>query len=306
MTVLASGADERYGHWLLNLVGSVQTNANEFERIVLYDLGLNPFQRRLAQSLRGAELRPVPEFVPHWRHGRTWKLWIWRHLEADEILWLDAGVSVLRSLADPREQIRKLGYFIVHNGHPIRPTVPSDYWAAFGVTDALADGPGIAAGIFGFKRSSDVFDRVIVPAYEDALAGLTLGASPGEIQKYTQGMERTSALILRDCPQFRHEQTILNLRFFSVFPNAVPNDVYKYGGWLSPHDHPEQLIWSHRRRGDFTYLPRIRYRVPLAPVWKAWGLWFRWAWWAKHHSWLFRPSTYIRKAKRIATAPFAR
>src|SRR5439155_10814505 len=119
------------------------------------------------------------------------------------------------------------------------------------------------AGIFGFRRSSDVFDRVIVPAYEDAVAGLTLGASAGEVEKYTVGMEYTDAPTIRDCPQFRHEQTILNLRFFAAFPRAVPNDVYKYGGWLSPRDHPEQLVWSHRRRGDFAYLPRIKYHAPL-------------------------------------------
>src|SRR5919201_1391846 len=97
-TVLVSGASERYGYWLLNLVGSVQANSDVFDRTVLFDLGLSPFQRRLAGSIRGAELRTVPPFVPHWREGRTWKTWIWTHVEAERLLWLDAGLTVLRPL----------------------------------------------------------------------------------------------------------------------------------------------------------------------------------------------------------------
>src|SRR4051794_36731326 len=89
---LASAADRRYGWWLLNLVGSVHANAREsFDGIVLYDLGLSPLQRRLATSIQGVELRVVPEFVPHWREGFTWKTWVWRHLDVPRLVWIDAG-----------------------------------------------------------------------------------------------------------------------------------------------------------------------------------------------------------------------
>src|SRR2546426_12692439 len=116
-TILASGASERYGYWLLNLVGSVQVNAeNAFDRIVLFDLGLNAFQRRLAQGIHGVELRTVPPFVPHWREGRAWKTWIWTHVEGDRLLRLDAGVTVLRSLDEALTQIDQRGYFAVSQG----------------------------------------------------------------------------------------------------------------------------------------------------------------------------------------------
>ena len=53
MTVLASAANERYGYHLLSMLGSVQRNSDVFERIVVYDLGLNREQRRLLEE-RGA------------------------------------------------------------------------------------------------------------------------------------------------------------------------------------------------------------------------------------------------------------
>src|SRR5579884_266711 len=92
--VLASAADERYGDWLLNLVGSVHANANVFDRIEVYDLGLGRMQRRRLAAARGVELLTVPSFVPHWRQGFTWKTWIWRHAETETLLARRGRVGV--------------------------------------------------------------------------------------------------------------------------------------------------------------------------------------------------------------------
>jgi hypothetical protein len=299
-SVLASAADERYGFWLLNLIGSAHANARQFDRIVVYDLGLSPFQRRLVDRARGVEVREVPPFVPHWREGRTWKLWIWRHLEADRILWLDAGVSILRRLDDPLAQIAERGYFAVSNGNPNSESIPSDWYELYGIREEAARREGISTGIFGFETAGATFDNVVVPSYEDAVAGRCLGFSPGDATRFNAGLDRTQNAVVRDCPLFRWDQSVVNVHFFAAFPDAHVNDVYKYGGWMSRHDHPEQLLWNHRRRGDYAYLPRVRYDLRTTVPGKTWGLWFRWHWWARNHSWLFRPGTYLRKAKRLA------
>src|SRR4051794_23299854 len=98
-SVLATGADERYGWWLLNLLGSIHANSRGvFDRIVAYDLGLDPLQRRLPDGVPGVEVRAAPPFAPHWRQGFTWKPWIWAHVDAGEdVFWIDAGTTVLRS-----------------------------------------------------------------------------------------------------------------------------------------------------------------------------------------------------------------
>jgi hypothetical protein len=298
-TILVSGASERYGWWLLNMVGSVQANSpRTFDRIVLYDLGLGPLQRLLARSIRGAELRDVPPFAPHWREGRTWKTWIWTQFdEGDDVFWLDAGITVLRPLDDAVTQIREHGYFAVSQGHPVADSIPSDYYELYGFPRERADSISIAAGILGFHVGSDFYERVIVPTHEDALRGLSVGFSAAEVDKLNTGLDRTESPVIRDCRLFRHEQTLLNLHFYLAVESPLVADVYEYGGWKTPHDHPKQVIWSHRRRGDHAYLARARYRNPAA---RLFGHTYRARWWASNHSWLFRPHTYLRKLR----APF--
>jgi hypothetical protein len=298
-TVLASGADERYGYWLLNLLGSVRANSDIFDRLVVYDLGLSPWQRRLLGSVRGVEIRTVPPFVPHWALGRTWKPWIWTHLEADELVWLDAGTTVLRSLAEMLGQVRQRGYFVVSQGLSNGPSIPSDYYALYGVDGALAETESVAAGIIAFDRRSAFYERVIVPTFEDVAAGRSVGFSAGEIEKLNQGLDRTDDPVVRDCPLFRHEQTVLNLRLYSACPDPVVNDLDRWAGWRSAHDHPQQVVWSHRRRGDYRYLQRLRFGPPLWLAGNLWGVGFRARWWARNHSWYFRPGSYVSKARRL-------
>lgn len=272
-TVLASAADERYGIHLLNLVGSVHANARRtFDAIVLYDLGLSPFQRRLASGIRGVEVRTVPEFVPHWREGRTWKTWIWRHLEADRLVWLDAGASVLRPLDEALAQIDARGYWVVGQGQTVRISTPSDYWALLGLDPSLGERETVAAGILGFSRDSRFFEQVVVPTYEDCLRGLCVGFSPGDAERLNRGLDHNPAPTIRDCTHFRWDQTVFNLRFHAAYASPVINDLDRWAGYRSPDDHPEQVIWSHRRRGDYRYLPRVRFRAAVAPRGKLWAL----------------------------------
>src|SRR5438045_3403327 len=121
-----SGASERYGLWLLNMVGSVQTNSPIFDRIVLFDLGLSPRQRRLVRAIQGAELRTVPPFVPHWREGRTWKTWIWTHVDCERLLWLDAGLTVLRPLDALLAQIEERDSVVLSQPNPVADRIPAD------------------------------------------------------------------------------------------------------------------------------------------------------------------------------------
>src|SRR5207237_658981 len=126
-SLLATGANERYGYHLLNLLGSLKANSDVFERIIAYDLGLDDNQRRLLTAVRGVEVREAPRFVAHWSQGFIWKPWIWTHLDAGEIVfWLDAGATVLRSLAPALDQIRQRGYFVVSQGGALQDIVPSD------------------------------------------------------------------------------------------------------------------------------------------------------------------------------------
>jgi hypothetical protein len=302
--VLASAASERYGFHLLNMIGSVQTNSpGSFERIVVYDLGLSGRQRRLASSIDGVELRPMPHFSPHWAQGFTWKPWIWTHVEADAIFYLDAGATVLRRLSGVTKQIAERGYWVVSQGHAASTIFPSSWYELYGITREAAERPAVAAGIIGFRTSGRFWDDVVVPTYEDCLAGRSRGFSAHEVERINRGFGRDDSPPLYDAQVFRHDQSVLNARLLVAYPDdLVVADLDEYAGFRSPRDHPEQVIWSHRRGGDFRFIPRARYRGRIAAVGIAWGTAMFLRNRTRHYRWLLRPAVYAHVARRLLSS----
>src|SRR5205823_14509676 len=116
--------------------------------------------------------------------GRTWKTWSWTQFDdGDDVFWLDAGLTVLRPLDAALEQVDERGYFAVSQGHPIRDSIPSDYYALYGFPLELGDRDAIAAGVFGFRVGSGFYEQVVVPTHEDAIAGRSLGFSPNDAER---------------------------------------------------------------------------------------------------------------------------
>jgi hypothetical protein len=297
--VLATAADAAYGYHALNLVGSVLRNSDVFDRIEVFDLGLSPHQRRLLAAVPGVEVRAVPPFVPHWAQCFTWKPWGWMQVEADRVFWLDSGATVLRGLDRALEQIGELGYFVVLQGHELRDIVPVDYFERYGVARELAGRRYVAAGIIGFAPGGDFFQRVLVPTYEDVLAGLNLGFSAAEEPGKNRGLTRMESPPIRDCQHFRWDQTLLNIHLALELPDAVVADLDEYGGWRSARDHPRQVIWSHRARGSMRYLKRIPYTGSRAWRHRAFGAYWQVRWWLKLNERLLQPATYRMKARSI-------
>jgi len=293
--VLASAADARYGKWLINLVGSVQQRSDIFDSIVVYDLGLTPFQRRLLEGARGVDVHDVPAFVPHWREAFTWKPWIWATVDADAVVWLDAGVTVLRPLTSFVEGIDDRSYFVVSQGVKNRECIPSDYYALYDIPSSVGDTDVIAGGIIAFDKTGDFYAKVVLPTFDDVLSGRNLGHSSGEASPVKDDRGRR---IIRDCPLFRHDQTLVNIHFYRSFRNPVVGNLDQFGGFRSPYDHREQVIWSHRRRGDYRFLPRVVYRPTTAVVGLPWGIYVYLSGRLRHYRWIARPSILIGLARR--------
>lgn len=297
--VLATAADEHYGYHALNLVGSVKTNSDVFDRIEVFDLGLSPRQRRLLSAVPGVVVREVPPFVPHWAQCFTWKPWAWTQIAADRVLWIDAGATVLRSLAPALDRIAAQDYFLVSQGSELRAIVPPDYFTEYGLSDDVAGRPYVCAGIIGFRPAGEFFEQVLLPTYSDCLAGRNLGFSPGEVSGKNRGIGFMESPPLRDCPGFRWDQSILNVHLFLEAPHAEIADLDEYGGWRSPHDHPAQVIWHHRRRGSLRYLKRVPYAGASGWRHRVWGAWWQVRWWLKLHRYTLEPTTYALKARAI-------
>ena len=296
--VFASAADARYGYHLLNLIGSVKANSNVFDRIVVYDLGLSEHQRALLDRVQDVDVRDMPHFAPHWSQGFTWKPWIWTHLEADEVFYLDAGATVLRSLDPALEQIRDLGYFVVSQGNELRDIVPPAYFESYGIDEALARRPYVAAGIIGFRTAGEFWDRVVVPTYEDCLAGRSLGFSAEDAVRRNSGLAHENAPTIHDCLNFRWDQTILNIHLAQAMPNALVAAMDEYAGVRSRREHPQQVIWAHRAGGDLRYLWRLPYAGPALRA-RLFGVRYRLRWWVKLHDKYLRSSTYVWKLRKL-------
>jgi hypothetical protein len=295
--VIASAADARYGYWLLNLIGSIQTNSAGAARIVVYDIGLTRDQRRLLDAIRNIEIRTVPPFVDHWAAGRGWKLWIWANLEASEVLWLDAGVTVLRDLAHVFDLIEADGYFAVSTGVPNERSMPSSWYSLYGLEPSFGKQLALTSGIFGFSRRSPVYEDVVLPAFRDAVEGRCLGFSAGELDRFNWGLDRIEEPIVHDCPNFRWDQSVFNARLYGAIAEPTVHDLDRYAGWRSRRDHPEQVLWNHRRRGDYAYFARADY-TPRARM-RAAAL--RWRLALPLYRWLLDPRVYGRKLRSLTT-----
>jgi hypothetical protein len=300
-TVFASAADSRYGYHLVNLLSSLHANAREaFDRVVVHDLGLTPHQRSLVGRLAGVEVRTVPPFSPHWAQGFTWKPWIWTHLgdDVEHVFYLDAGATVLRSLVPALEQVHEFGYFVVSQRDPLRDIVPSDYYALYDLDPALGARSYVAAGIIGFSTSGAFWERVVLPTYDDCLAGRNLGFSAGDLYR-NRGLAHEEEPPIRDCLHFRWDQTLLNIHLAHELPDARVADFDEYAGVTTPREHPQQVIWAHRTRGDLRYLKRAPYTGPGSLRARVFGARHQLRWWRKLNDKWFHRSTYAWKLRKL-------
>jgi hypothetical protein len=207
---------------------------------------------------------------------------------------------VLRSLAPAIEQIRERGYYVISQVIPLAEIVPRDYYELYDLDESFGDRDYVGAGIIGFRTGSAFYERVIVPTCEDCLAGRSLGFSAGERESRSLGGNPRQTVPMRDCAHFRHDQTILNIHLFKAYPDAFVNDVWEHAGFLSPRDHPRQLIWHHRRGGNMAYLARVPYARRAALRGRTFGVTYRVRWWLKMHEKFFRTSTYVLKVRKVA------
>lgn len=294
--MLLSAADRLYGRQLLNLVGSIAVNSPLFDRIVVYDLGLGPLQRLLLQETGGVELRTVAPFVAHWAQCWSWKPWILTQVAGDRVLYLDAGTTALRSLEEPLAQIDEHGYFVVGTGHPNREHTPVDYYDLYSLPGWFGDTDCIGGNVIGFAPGSSFYTRVVLPTLADVERGRNLGWSAGEVAWRNVGINELSAPPIRDAPRFRHDQTLLNIHFYTSIEHPYVNPTARFAGSATAEQHPRQLLWAHRRRAAFPYLAAVPYRTRRAKaVGRALGTALQASWWLRVNGW--RPSAYAEKIR---------
>lgn len=261
---VATACDQAYAEQALNLVGSIQTRSPQVEAIYVYDLGMTLLQRLQFRGIKGVKLTKVTPFAPYWRQCWSWKPWIWLNTPATNLIFLDAGTEVLGDLGEIAAHIEKDDYFLVSqyetlaSGHTLVDIIPSSYYKQFDLPTRIKTKPVVAAGIIGFKTDSAFFREVLQPTYDLVLQGYNLGWSEAELGR-NRGIHYSPQPIVRDCPYFRHDQTLLNLMLYKQIERPVIQPFAKYGGVTSPAEHPEQLIWNGRAHNPLVLVSQIDY-----------------------------------------------
>ena len=223
--LIITAASPAYGRSLLALLGSLNLNWPDHPPVRVYDLGLEP-ETLAALEEAGVTVIRVPPFVPHWRKHFTWKIWAWNDAPARDILWIDAGVAVLKPLDDVFTAIERLGYFVGPSNYSLAEEASAKACEGCGVPPGFREGKmTIAATVAGFRK-----EGTVAALLEEALT-----------------VASTERYIAATQPRHRHDQAVLSLLMYKHLGDPLMCDGRVYFGWDAPLETPGQKMWVHRR-----------------------------------------------------------
>jgi len=183
---LCTASDEKFFSLLMNLIGSIhRVNFDELEEIAVFDLGLLEEQRATLETIEKVHVYDVEMTHPHLltpfiredsgRQSRGWYAWkpvvLKQALDMfPYVLYLDAGMIVLKPLDDLFKHIRQNGHFLTDSSHNIKWMTTRYLIDRFDLKSEERsfildeDTCGIAAGLQGLTH--ELYDSYVMPMYE--------------------------------------------------------------------------------------------------------------------------------------------
>lgn len=240
---IVTAADRKYAPYMFNMLASLHANFPTHPAVYIFDLGMTRTQLKEISQVPWLKVIQVPQFVPHWKANWSWKPYVLLQPEERYVLYFDsANIVVLRGLEQWFLTIMRNGYLVLSNTQCLKDITPSDYWSLIDIEAAAhSDDEVFGAGIVGFDRLGPAGDA-LRETLELTKHGWTLGCSPGEVNKV---YDRS---VIRDCPCFRADQTLLNLTFRKHIKGPLfVRKPHKYCGFGGLHDHPNQDLWYARK-----------------------------------------------------------
>jgi hypothetical protein len=224
--IIVTAASQKYAGSLLALIGSIRANWRHDLQIHVYNLGLSEETLRQLRVLPRVVLKTVPAFCPHWRLHYAWKLWILKNAESDNVLWLDAGIFVLKPLDNVERCIRANGLFLVPNYQDLAVEAPPAAVYSCDLTYAEISGrSSITANILGFDKTTPAFG-IFERAFELCLNEANLKAVSS---------------------RHKHDQALMSCVLYSIYPDYLFFDGQMFAGWRSAQQVNGQQCWAQRR-----------------------------------------------------------
>lgn len=223
--LIISAASKSFGSTLLALLGSLNLNWPSHPPVMIYDLGMDT---DILETLKANQIqvRKVPAFVPHWREHFTWKPWCLNDAPARDIIWMDAGLTVLRPLDEIFTWLDQVGYFMLVNYELLDYEASEAACHACGVSPEFRFGKHtLPSGLMAFRKEGRIKDMLSEAARivcDEAAVKATL-------------------------PTHRHDQAILSLLLYKNFEHPLFSYGLIYLGWEAPDTVPGQKVWVNRR-----------------------------------------------------------
>lgn len=241
--IINSASDIKYFSRLLNLYFSININAKNKYKFKVWDLGMSKIQFFILKKMK-IDVINIPNFVPFWNICYTWKPFIYKFANEKTFFYLDAGCTVNKDLNEIYQIIEKDGYFFVGQGQELKDIVPSDFSQFFNLNNFNEKAKVFAAGIIGINKEIPINNYIIDKIYEQAKGGFCLGFSKNEIHRDLNNIN-----IIRDCPTFRHDQSVVNSVFRNYLNHIVVHEEKKYASTTLNTD----CVIYNQRKKNYTY-----------------------------------------------------
>ena len=166
--IIVTAANDPYEHTLLTLIASIHRLSYDLiDKIYVFDLGLSNSVKKNIQRKK-VEIVSLPEDVDATPKQHVYKCYAmhWAKDKAKEILWLDAGVMLLKPIDEIFKIINEEGIFLV--GDPNHKNKAWTHQKCIDIMQASKEELNalqLSSGILGYK-SQGKYQKLINEAYE--------------------------------------------------------------------------------------------------------------------------------------------
>ena len=238
MNVIITAANNVYFESLKTLISSIhRTSYDIVDKIYVYDLGLDINEINYINGLEKCELldlksliNPLPFDDYLLPKGHGYKCFCLQHLkDNDNLLWLDAGVMLLKSVKVIFDIIENENIFTVGDSHLNKNFTKPSCVEIMNATESELNDVQLSSGIIGYKINSK-FQHLFDEAYE---------------------YSKIEGCVVGDENNHRHDQSVYSILVSRY--GVKKQDIDVYGYWtdtnrnLQTAINNDAVIFVHRR-----------------------------------------------------------
>lgn len=272
--IICTASNNGYMGPLLNMIGGLHKNDfSNIGEIAVFDLGLSEKNKNKLKSIKKVKIYEIEKVHPDilkpfktrrlGKHVPGWYAWkpvaIKQMLDIyPSILWIDAGTTINKSLADLFEHIEHTGYFFMSTcGQKMKEHTTQYIIKKFNLDKSplkeILEKQGLQPGFIGFTRK--VYDVILLPMYEMAKELRPYaddGTAPGGFGNARHDQTLFSLLVLLNklpifyTYHYRNKEITLNLPDGRTAPFSFSN---KHDGH----------IWFSRTKPNLNYFGQFIY-----------------------------------------------